>query len=372
MPSNTPPETESSIVITVLIALGTLLSLGVICGSVLLNFRMAYRSADTEFDAWIYGLSIGLGDGLKALMPFVVVRAFARQNWLAVAAGAIFFTIMSAYSFTAAIGFAAQHRMSKSIERLGSAERSQDLHQRYTEVQQARHTLGQQRPATIIREERNVLLLTPIPGRQTVGELSASCTLNRAEAKTICEQWRQRGIELASAVEAERLDAELAALRAKLDSVPAVSNPDDPQTMAISRLGRWFEQTFPKEDIQLALSLLLALVIETGSGFGLFLTASLRERRTEEGSEVAAPMERLGTVEDYACARLAPSRGATVTGAALYTDYLSWCRQGGVVALAAEPFLAAFGELAAELGIGIGVVDNGPAYHDVGFDNQGG
>jgi hypothetical protein len=240
---------------------------------------MAYRSADTEIDAWIYGLSIGLGDALKALMPFVVARALAQRNWLAVAAGAAFFAIMSLYSFSAAVGFAAQHRLTKSVERLGSAKRYQDLRQRHAALQESRKNLGSPRASTVIREQRDVLLLTPRPGKQTIGELSAKCTLNRNDAQAICDQWRNLGIELATALEAERIDAELQTLRAKLDATPAVESGDDPQTVAISRLGRWFARTFPSEDIQLGLSLLLALVIEVGSGFGLFLATSLRAQR---------------------------------------------------------------------------------------------
>jgi hypothetical protein len=360
-PSKTPPA-ESKVLI-VLAVLGTLLSLGLICGSIALNFRMAYRSADTVIDAWIYGISIGLGDALKALMPFVVARALAQRNWLAVGAGAAFFAIMSVYSFTAAVGFAAQHRLTKSVERLGSAERYHDLRQRYATLAEMRKDLGQPRAPAIIREQRNVLLLTPIPGKQTIGELSANCTLNRADAQAVCEQWRKLGVELATSLEAERIDGELLSLRDKLDQAPAVESGEDPQTVALSRLGRWFARTFPQEDIQLGLSLLLALVIELGSGFGLFLAASLRGHTQEEGERVAGEeAQQLGTAGDYAEARLEPEPGATLTTDMLYQDYMSWCRSTGRVPLRREPFLREFARLAAEVGMRV-LGENG--YGDV-------
>jgi hypothetical protein len=343
------------------------MSVGLICGSVLLNFRMAYRAADTEIDAWVYGVSAGLADGLKALMPFVVAIALARRNWFAVGLASTLFLIISAYSFTAAIGFAAQHRMTKATERLEHAERYHDLRQRYSSLQQTREKLGTQRAPTIIREERTTLLLTPIPGRQTVAELSANCTLNRGDAVAICENWRHLGVELTSALEAQRIDSELQELRIKLDAVPAVSTAEDPQTVAISRLGQWFEKTFPQEDIQLGLSLLLALVIEAGSGFGLYLTATLRGRREgEEGDTVAAVHhERLGNVDDYAMARLEPSPGGTLTLTALYEDYRHWCRDSNLVALAKPPFEAGLTDLARDVGIVQRTHGSETAYADV-------
>jgi hypothetical protein len=343
------------------------MSLGLICGSVLLNFRMAYRAADTDFDGWLYGVSIGLADALKALMPFIVARALAHRNWLAVAAGACFFMLMSTYSFTAAVGFAAQHRMTKTTERAGTAERYHDLRQRYQALQEARQNLGSQRAATIIREERAALLLKPVPGRRTVGDASANCTLNRSEVRASCEEWRRLGVELASAMEAERIDTDLRELRSELDTIPAVQNGQDPQTVAISRLSQWFAKAFSVEDIQLGLSILLALVVETGSGFGLYLASDLLRRHHEgEGRGVMADApKRLGMVDDYALARLVPALGATMTGSTLYADYVVWCARAGFVALSRAPFLEQFGGLAAELGLRIEHVAGDAVFQDV-------
>jgi hypothetical protein len=300
-------------------------------------------------------------------MPFIIARALTRRDWLAVAAGASFFVLMSAYSFTAAVGFAAQHRVTKSTERAGTAERYHDLRQRYTSLQQARQNLGSQRAASIIREERAALLLKPVPGRRTVGDASANCTLNRSDVRTSCEEWRHLGVELASALEAERIDGDLRELRAELDTIPAMQSGQDPQTVAISRLSQWFARALSTEDIQLGLSILLALVVETGSGFGLYLASDLlRRHHDEERREgMADAPERLGMVDDYALARLAPTLGATMTASALYDDYAVWCARAGFVALSRAPFLEQFSGLAAELGLRIECVAGDAAFHDV-------
>jgi hypothetical protein len=192
---------------------------------------------------------------------------------------------------------------------------------------------------------------TAIP-KVTVGELSASCTRNRADAQQGCEEWRRLGVELATAAEAERLDADLAELRTRLETVPATDDPQDPQTAALSRLGLWFQRSVAPEDIQLALSALLALVVETGSGFGLYLVSGLRQRRGGEEEQVPSRLaERLGTVADYMLARLEPAQGESLSAQTLYGDYAQWCHDQWLVALTLPPFLAEFTTLAAELGI---------------------
>ena len=46
---------------------GVVLCLGLVAISAALNFRVAYRTGDTELDAWIYGSGAAIADGLKDL-----------------------------------------------------------------------------------------------------------------------------------------------------------------------------------------------------------------------------------------------------------------------------------------------------------------
>ena len=99
---------------------GMVLSLALIGVSALLNFRMAYRMGDTELDAWIYGGGAASADGLKALLPFFIAWAMYKREYLAVAAASVLFAVMTAYSFSAGMGFAAQLRSYQEEARLGA------------------------------------------------------------------------------------------------------------------------------------------------------------------------------------------------------------------------------------------------------------
>jgi hypothetical protein len=366
-------EKDSNYFIDALVILGILASVVLIVGSILLNFRMAYRSADTEFDAWLYGIVAGAADCIKAMMPFAIAWGIRKRDRLAVVAGAAVFGIFTLYSFSSAVGFAAQHRIAKAAERQGGAEKYQDLKDRYARAKSARDALGTTRAPAVIEQERADVLATPVYGRKTVGDVSQDCVLNRLEVREPCERWRRLGIEFANAKEATRLNGELSNLRQKLDKVPAASNAEDPQAAAISRLAVWFDRTFRGEDVQLGLALLLALLVEAGSGLGLYLvTTPWREALPAQPTEPVMPelvrvrpAERLGEVDAFMLARLHPAEDNVLTASMLYENYLGWCREENLVPLSLSAFSTAFQSVADELGIERGSVEREIAWRNV-------
>ena len=233
--------------------------------------------------------------------------------------------------------------------------------------------MGTTRAPAVIEQERADILAAPLYGRKTVGDVSQDCVLNRLEVREPCERWRRLGIELANAKEAVRLDGELSDLRQKLDKVPAASNAEDPQAAAISRLAVWFDRAFRGEDVQLGLALLLALLVEAGSGLGLYLvTTPWREPISPEKSESVMPevvsvrpVERLGEVDAFMLARLHPAADNVLTASMLYENYLAWCRAECFVPLNMSAFITAFQSVADELGIERGSVDRDIAWRNV-------
>ncbi|MBT3071443.1 hypothetical protein KKP04_11265 [Rhodomicrobium sp. Az07] len=368
-------ERDSDHFVDVLVILGIAASLVLIVGSVLLNFRMAYRSADTEFDAWLYGVVAGAADCIKAMMPFAIAWGIRKRDRLAVIGAAAVFGIFTLYSFSSAVGFAAQHRIAKAAERQGGAEKYQDLKDRYTRAKSARDALGTPRAPSVIEQERADILATPVYGRRTIGDLSGECTLNRLEAREPCERWRRLGVELATAKEAGRLDGELTDVRQKLDTVPAASTTEDPQAAAISKLGGWFDRTFRSDDVQLGLALLLALLVEAGSGLGLYLvTTPWRDAALPAPKESTMPpklpvmpVKRLGEVDAFMLARLHPATDGVLTAPMLYEAYLGWCREGGLAPFTVPAFITAFHAIADELGIERGSVGTDAAWRNVSF-----
>ena len=78
---------------------------------------MGYRFANTELDGWIYGGVGALTDGFKALTPFFMMLSWRKGYRIPAIAGAVMFTVFTAFSFTTEVGYASQHRMGKAASR---------------------------------------------------------------------------------------------------------------------------------------------------------------------------------------------------------------------------------------------------------------
>jgi hypothetical protein len=128
-----------------MVLIGIVVSLVLIVGSVILNFRVGYRSADTELDAWLYGCCAGAADGLKAVAPFAAYWGWKNKDWLAVVTAVCVFVAVSSYTFSAEFGFAAQHRMFKQAERSGATQRRGDLRRAFERTEARLEKMGSQR-----------------------------------------------------------------------------------------------------------------------------------------------------------------------------------------------------------------------------------
>ena len=88
---------------------------------------MGYRFADTELDGWIYGGIGALTDGFKALQPFPMMLSWRKGYRIPAVVGGLIFAVFTAFSFTAEVGFASQHRMAKAASRVTGEDRYKDL-----------------------------------------------------------------------------------------------------------------------------------------------------------------------------------------------------------------------------------------------------
>ena len=342
-----------------------LVSLGLVGVSAVLNFRMGYRSADTEFDAMVYGLGAGLGDTLKAMAPFMGFYGLRHRDWIAVLAAVLVFGVATTYSFTAALGFAAQHRAAKEATALGDIERHGDARKAFDRVTARREQMGLQRTPDEVEQDITGLLKKPY-GKHTVAEISANCTLNRLTTRADCTNIATLQQEDARAREAERLATKAEDLRKELKTGTGVQASADPQVDALKRASDLVTDKVDKADIGFALSFLLAAFIELGSGFGLYVVTTpwrARERKvaivepmpstalTTRPSMRAEPEPTIGVVEIYAVDRLEPEHGAEVHVAEMFMDYLVWCQKKRATALSRTEFARRFASIATEAGI---------------------
>jgi hypothetical protein len=174
------------------------------------------------------------------------------------------FALFTSFSFTAEIGFAAQMRDQLASVRSTGVERYADLRSEMTRLQTALAALGTPRPSKVVEEERRAILASHVgEGRRKVDDISIKCQFNRKETRDQCRQWSNLGIELEPARQAESYAASISEIRQKLDTnTIGAGQKADPQVAAINRVATWVSAAFQGDDIQTALSILVALVLD--------------------------------------------------------------------------------------------------------------
>jgi hypothetical protein len=363
----------------ILVVLGIAVSLGLIAISAVLNFRVGYRTADNEFDGLVYGLAAALADGLKAIAPFVAGWGWRRKDYLAVAAAAAIFIVFSGYSFSAAMGFAAQHRIFKQTEQQSAFEQREDLKKEMRRIETRLEKLGAQRSAGEIEKAVAAVLARPVPGNgRTVGEISKGCTLNRPATRPACAEIADLNAEAERAKEYRRLSDDAKDLRKRLEGVKGGTRSGDAQLDVLQGLLEATPLKVERRHLEVALAVLVALLVELGSGLGLFIattpwrtatpnergkgTGTRKQRKSGKGTAMTC-----GAVEEFMLARVEPRPGAQVSTGDLFLAYGLWCRKAGLEPCELAAFKTRFSELAELAGVGFsGTGDNG-VYTDVGL-----
>ena len=347
-------------------------ALGVLAASVLLlvsgamNWRFGYSLGHSEVDSQLLGLASAAADGLKALIPFFLFAALRNKAWSQAVAAGLLWTVCVTYSFTSAIGFSALNRADTAGSRVVQASAYSDLK---TEIDSARERLGwipQHRPAQSIAQD--------IDGQKNDRKwnLTQSCTnVTKGTSVTFCKEFHQLSAELAAAVEADKLQGRIDELRGKLvvtSSAVALASAD-PQAETVSRL------TGQNMDlVKTGLTLLVAVLVELGSGLGYFVVFSAwkqAEQKTGfEASPVAVTRPRVNAVQVAAAApiandnrqtpklvapdsdlqrfqkeRVSSSDGSSLTATTLYDDYMEWCNEHEREPMPLPSFSRQFGDL---------------------------
>ena len=357
-----------------MVIIGIVVSLVLIVGSVILNFRVGYRSADTELDAWVYGCCAGAADGLKAVAPFAAYWGWKNKDWLAVATAVCVFVAISSYTFSAEFGFAAQHRVFKQGERSGATERRGDVRRAFERAEAKLVKIGPQRSVEEIEKAIETANGKTVGDRgRTVDQVSSRCTLNRKESREACAEIAGLSEEGARAREYMRLETEVAALRLRLDNMKdaPTRGTGDPQIDAVERAIGLTPFKVDRSDVEVVLSALVALFIELGSGLGLYIattpwrgrslavrsylggkrtakttkeeaTRAVGDNRPEKDEAAMA----LGSVEEFMLERLELKPGRELSAGDVFAAYRSWCAKRGDVPFRQHEFGRQFRELA--------------------------
>ena len=251
--------------------------LGVLAAGVLLavsaamNWRFGFSLGRTELDGQIYGAASAAADCLKALVPFFFFAAVRNKVWSQAFASALVWVVVTAYAMTSALGHAALNRFDSTGHRAQEAQTYKDLRTDLKRAEEEAGWIPQHRPYLAVQSEIDGLKM------QKAWKWSNGCTdVNSKTERTICNKYTALNAELASASAAKTADGHIAQLRAQLDAAagtPALSEAD-PQAKVLTELATTFFPGVKIENVQMALTLFVALLLEVGSGFGMYVAFS--------------------------------------------------------------------------------------------------
>ncbi|WP_334147760.1 primase-like DNA-binding domain-containing protein [Hyphomicrobium sp.] len=347
--------------------------------SAAMNWRFGYSLGRTELDGMIYGAASVAADGLKALIPFFLFAAIRNRMWSQAVAAALVGVVVTAYSLTSALGHAALNRFDTAGHRMVEAQTYQDLRGDLKRAQDQLSWIPQHRPAAAVQGEIEALK------SQRAWTFTQACTdITGKQGREFCQKYHGLHAEMASGQQAEALEARIAEIQGKLGKTDAmtVMGEADPQAAVLAKLSG-----VSVDQVQMAMTIFIALLLEVGSGFGMYIAFSqwrLYDReapaapkmaavQSTAAAAVAAPQQavairkpRFGandnrSLPSTATKLLVPETdvqrfykesvesqdGHTVSATSLYEAYCVWCEERQKEPLA----LPTFGREIAEFGI---------------------
>lgn len=251
--------------------------LGVLAAGVLLavsaamNWRFGFSLGRTELDGQIYGAASAAADCMKALVPFFFFAAVRNRIWSQAAASALVWVVVTTYSMTSALGHAALNRFDTTGHRAQEAQVYQDLRNDLKRAEEQAAWIPQHRPYETVQSEIDGLKL------DKAWTWSKGCTeVTTNMRRALCEKVTAAESELASAASAKQANARIAELKAKIDASSGATTmaEADPQAKVLTELTNAFFPNVKIENVQMALTLFVALLLEIGSGFGMYVAFS--------------------------------------------------------------------------------------------------
>jgi hypothetical protein len=374
----------------VLGALGVLAAGVLLAVSAAMNWRFGYSLGVSEVDKQIYGAASAAADCFKALVPFFFFAALKNKMWSQAVASAIVWVVVSAYSLTSALGHAALNRNDTSGHRAQEAASYKDLRADLKRAQDQLSWVPQHRPASTVQSDIDGLK------NQRAWSQSKGCTeVTGKFYRDFCQQFHTLTAEAASGKEAAKLEARIADINGRIGQSTATAGgaEADPQAAALTKLFGLLIPNLKLEDVQTTLTVFVAILLEIGSGLGMYVAFSswrlydraaptLRNAAVRAEKDDAEPLvlagdtvqlvvrPRLGAndnvtapiaapaprtvarliapetdVERFHKERIDSSEGSSLTATTLYEDYCAWCEEQNKEPLALPTFGREFGEL---------------------------
>jgi len=259
--------------------------------SAAMNYRFGFSLGKTEMDGQIYGAASAAADCFKALVPFFLFAAIRNRMWSQAFAAALVWTVVTSYSMTSALGHAALNRLDTTGQRAADSANYKDLRADSKRAQDQLTWIPAHRPAETVSSELNVLKA------QRPWLVTKECTeVSGRNAREFCQQFHKLNAELASAQQSKKLESRISEIGAKLAKTAGgtVMAEADPQASVLAKI-----TGLEVDKVQTALTIFVALLIEIGSAFGMYVAFAywrINDRASEPASAspaaaaIAAPV----------------------------------------------------------------------------------
>jgi len=349
--------------------------IGVLAAGVLLfvsaamNWRYGFSLGRTEFDSHLYGAASAAADCMKALLPFFIFSAIRNKVWSQALASALVWVIVTGFSLTSAIGNSALNRKDTASKRTTQSLAYKDTRADLKRAQKELSWVPQHRPMAVVESGIDTLK-TASAWRWTKGCNKVTGPKGRA----FCGKYNNLMAELAAAETSGKLELRIAGLDKKLGKATGAELAGgDPQAEMLAGLSG-----YSVDSVQTGMALLIALLLEIGSGLGLYIAFSqwrlydmaapavpavasepsaavavAKAPRAKAKSRVSANDNKKAPklvapetdVERFRKESVATAEGSSLTATELYEDYCSWCEDQRKEPLALPTFGREFGEL---------------------------
>jgi len=353
-----------------------------------MNWRFGFSLGRTEFDGQIYGAASAAADCMKAPVPFFFFAALRNRMWSQAAASALVWVVVTSYSLTSALGHAALNRLDSAGQRTATAENYKDHRADLARAQDQLSWIPQHRPAQAVQADIDAL-----KDDKSWAATEQCSKVTGPKSRGFCQKYHAMSAELASAQQTVALEARISDIKTKMATASAghaVTSEGDPQAAVLAKLGALIAPSIKVEDVQTALTVFVALLLEVGSGFGMYIAFSqwrlyeshapaapvmvpvstaaaavaapkavaiakprsgANDNKSVTEVKVAAPAatQRLiapeTDVERFYKERIETQDGSSLTATSLYEDYCAWCEDQQKEPLALPTFGREFGEL---------------------------
>jgi len=343
--------------------IGALAALTLVGISASMNIAFLSALGRSDNERLILGAASGATDILKAVLPLFILWAWRAGRSRFVPPATAVWVVFAGFSLLSAFGFAAGNRIEAAAQQTALNDQLDRVQGEAAAVRARIAALPASRPLAVIEAE--IARLRQNPRWQS----TRACTDATVPAsRTFCAQYFELLGERASAKAAGELKAQLDQLARGEDDLisQGAGRIADPQTELLAGIFQ-----VPEDRMRLVLITVLALVVELGSGLGLYLAsghsprrrAPVRENGGRDGADAPArPAETLRaasrqaqrheSVEAYCVERLFPGTHS-IGFEEMFADYRDWCEAQACVPEGRLGFDAALQDLASPLGIAV-------------------